>query len=493
MKSMKSFKSLVVSALLGTLAFLPFSHPGFSYDIPKNGKSHNFSDNVDVLSKVSKGVSEISEVAKKAVVFVSVSKTIKGTPYGEINPFDFFFGPGHGMVPREMPERKQKGLGSGFIIDLDKGYVITNNHVIEEADEIYLKLANGKSYAGKVLGRDQNTDVAVVQISDKNFVKKDLEQLTLGDSDQLAMGEFVIALGAPFGLEESLSFGVVSAAGRGNLDITKLGNFIQTDAAINPGNSGGPLLNTRGDVVGMNSAIYSRTGSSAGIGFAVPSNLVRQIATQLINKGSVARGYIGVTLSQELDQDIAHGLDLPEGIEGALISGVQEGGPAAKAGLEPGDVVTTINDKVVKNSQELTNTIGLMAPNTKVAMEYFHAGKKRKTNVTLQEYPSEEKLTQMRKEENKTFGLVLEALPSKNTEALRSRYRFVSNQGLLVREVTPNSPADAAGIEPGDVLLKANQLILKSPGDFEKVGGKAEKLLIKVERRGTILFASIRK
>lgn len=494
MKLVQSFRSLIIPLLTASIALGIVPSAG-AYEIPKNQKPRPFSDNVEFLNRVSKGVSEISEVAKKAVVFVSVSKTIKGSPFGEINPFDFFFGPGQGGMPRgEVPQRKQKGLGSGFIVDLDKGYVITNNHVIEEADEIYLKLANGKNYAGKVLGRDKNTDVAVVQISDKNYVKKDLESLALGDSDQLKVGEFVIALGAPFGLEESLSFGVISAAGRGNLDITTLGNFLQTDAAINPGNSGGPLLNAKGEVVGMNSAIYSRTGSSAGIGFAVPANLVRQIANQLINKGSVARGYIGVNLAQDMTPEIAESLDLPEGTEGAIVAGVLPESPAAKGGLEPGDLVTKINDQTIRTNRDLTNTIGLMAPNSKINVEYMRNGKKRSTSITLTEYPTEEKLAQTQQQGAKSFGLMLEPLPSKTMESMRSRYKFVSRQGLLVRDVEADSPAANAGFEPGDVLLKANKVSLRTQADFEKVlSAKTDKVLVQLERRGSILFASIRK
>ena len=268
----KTPKKALVCLYLSTTLLMPFQ--GFSYEIPRAPANTNVSSNIKALQQMSEGISELAANANKAVVFVSISKTIKGMPFGEINPFEFFFGPQFRGHPRgQAPERKQKGVGSGFIIDLKKGLILTNNHVIEGADEISLKLANGETYDGKVLGRDKNTDVAVVKIKDKKYNRKGLGVLNLADSKKTKVGQFVIALGAPFGLEASLSFGVISALGRGNLQITNLGNFIQTDAAINPGNSGGPLLNMDGQVIGINTAIYSRSGSSAGIGFAVPAAL----------------------------------------------------------------------------------------------------------------------------------------------------------------------------------------------------------------------------
>ena len=360
---MRGLKDFVMK--VGTPILLLISPLALAYELPES-QPHHFSAEVALLQSMSKGIAEISAEAKKAIVFVSTSKTVKGNPFGgQMNPFEFFFGP---MPYRQgsETERKEKALGSGFLVDLKKGYILTNNHVIDEADEITVKLANDESYSGKVLGRDKNTDIAIIKIKNDKFKRDGLAELTLGDSDKVQVGEFVIAVGAPFGLEASLSFGILSAAQRGNLQITNLGNFLQTDAAINPGNSGGPLLDTRGQVVGMNTAIFSRSGGSAGIGFAVPASLIRKVVPQLIDQGHLNRGYLGVRLTQELDEDINSGLGLSGDAKGALVSFVQEGTPAHKAGLMAGDVITSVEGKKVTNNSDLTNAVGLLPPGKKI-------------------------------------------------------------------------------------------------------------------------------
>ena len=486
-------RDLFISILTLSL-FLGFGTSGNGYEIPRPKESSPQSENLRFLQQLSSGVSELANISSQAIVFVSVSKTIKGMPFGEINPFEFFFGPQFRGNPRQpQPERKQKGLGSGFFIDLEKGYILTNNHVIEQADEISLKLANGHQYDAKVLGRDKNTDVAVVQIKDKDFKRDGLTALQLSDSDTIKVGEFVIALGAPFGLEASLSFGVLSAIGRGNLEITNLGNFIQTDAAINPGNSGGPLLNMKGHVIGINTAIYSRSGGSAGIGFSVPSNLVRTIATQLIESGKVARGYLGVQLSQELNEEIVSGLDLPEGTKGALVSKVQPGTPAADAKLEEGDVITKVDKRRVKNNSELRNVIGLLKPGSDVKLEIYRNGKKRFLNLELGEFPEEALASQGKNQNFGDSGLSLQRLNPAVHDDWIERYGITSKKGLLVTHVEPNSKAYNAGLKAGDVLLKVNRKSLSHPKEFRKFFKNKKKLLIQLERNGTFLFATMRK
>jgi serine protease Do len=479
------------------------------YQFP-NPDRNKYSENVRALQQISAGVAELSSEAGKGVVLISISKIVRGHPYYEVDPFDFFFGPRfRGQQPNNAPEQKQKqqaGVGSGFIIDLDKGYIITNNHVIEGADEISLKLANGSTHTGKVLGGDKNTDVALVQITDAKFKRDGLAQLSIGNSDAVKVGEFVIALGAPFGLEFSQSFGAVSATSRGNLNITSLGNFIQTDAAINPGNSGGPLINMEGLVIGMNTAIFSRSGASAGIGFAVPSNLVRSIAEQLVNKGRVARGYLGVQLSpQELDEELLNGLNLPKGTRGALVAKVEKGTPASKAGLESGDVITEVNGRPVYSGQELSNVVGLSPPQAKVPLTFYRGGKQMSTTVTLGDYDQDNLLAQRSRPDNATpgagntspadfqAGLRLEPLSKQKHAQYIEQFGIDSNAGLLVLDVDPNSKARASGIRPGDVLLKANQTPLKSVKDLLDVFKSSNKVLLQLERSGNILFASIRK
>jgi serine protease Do len=490
-------------SVLLSLALL--SKTALAYELPVPDANKRPSENVQFLQKISAGVAELSQDASKGIALISVSKIIKGRPYYELDPFDFFYGPRNRQPDPNQPAQKQQaGVGSGFIVDLDKGYIVTNNHVVEGADEIDLKLSNGETYEAKVLGSDPNTDVAVVQIKDAKFNRKNLIQLPFGSSENVKVGEFVIALGAPFGLEFSQSFGAVSATSRGNLNITNLGNFIQTDAAINPGNSGGPLLDMNGNVIGMNTAIFSRSGSSAGIGFAVPSSLVKEVALQLINKGKVARGYLGVRLGQEMDDDLASAMNLPKGLRGALVGNVEKNTPAAKAGIESGDVITEVNGRAIHSSQELQNTVGLMQPGSKVTVSYYRGGVKKSTNISLGTYsvaanptPGEEEDAPgaqpgTRGSANEA-GVKVEALSRAKHGEFIQQYGIESNHGLIVMEVDPSSKARAAGIRPGDVLLKANNVELKSPKDFTNVLGQSKKILIQLERRGTFLFASLRK
>ena len=445
------------------------------------------------LQQVSKGISKLSVHASQAIVFVSVSKTIRGRPFGEIDPFEFFFGP---QYRQRQPERKQKGLGSGFFVDLEKGYVVTNNHVIEGADEISLKLANGKVYQGKVIGRDESTDVAVVRINDDDFDRKGIKALSLGTSQSTEVGEIVIAVGAPFGLESSVSLGVLSARGRGNLDITDVGNFLQTDAAINPGNSGGPLLNSQGEVIGMNTAIYSRSGGSAGIGFAVPAELVARIVVQLINHGSFVRGYLGVTL-QPLTPDVATALGLSEDAEGAIVAYVFPDTPAKKAGLEDGDVIVKVGGKATPTYKDVMNAIGINGPGTTVEIEFFRKGKKKSAKILLGSYPSSANAPKIpsAKEAESLAGLNLEEFNPKvkSYSEWKQTFALSSSRGLLVTGVAPNSAAEAAGIRQGDLLLKADGQTLHSVSQFEKLFKKKSKILIQLERQGQYSFASIRK
>ena len=366
--------------------------PALAYTIAKPKGDGAVSKDIRAMQQISRGVADIAENANKAIVFLSVYKTVQGVPPGMVDPFEFFFGPRNRRAPQGQPpnqpsERRRGGVGSGFFIDLDKGYILTNNHVVASADEIQLKLANGKTYPGKIVGRDKNTDVAVVQVKE-DFPRDGLAQLPLGNSDRIKVGDFVVALGAPFGLEASLSFGVISALGRGSLDITKIGNFIQTDAAINPGNSGGPLLNMSGHVIGVNTAIYSRSGGYNGIGFAVPANMVRDVAEQLINDGFVRRGYLGVYL-QPIDDELHEGLGLPNNVRGTLISKISKDGPADRAGLEPGDVITEVDGQSVKESSDVVNTVGLKKPKSRLDLKIFRDGKERKIKVVIGEHPDD--------------------------------------------------------------------------------------------------------
>jgi len=512
----RGHKPLLIFVVLVLVLFAAFAVQGVrssaagNYKFPSatNGVSD---ENTALLKKISKGVAAVSEKANQAIVFVSVYKTVKGMPFGMVDPFDFFFGPGgpggqgqpdersgpNGRQGRQGPQRREGGLGSGFFIDLDRGYIMTNNHVVQDADEIQLKLANGETYEGKIVGRDRNTDVAIVQVKDKGFNRKGLTYLSFADSDKVSVGDFVLALGAPYGLEASLSFGIVSAVGRGTLDITKLGNFIQTDAAINPGNSGGPLIDVEGQVVGMNTAIYSRTGGYNGIGFAVPSNFAKSVAETLINEGKISRGYVGVGL-QPIDPELHKSLNLPKDATGSLVARVVKGGPAEKGGLEPGDVITAVDGKVVRNDSEVVNAIGLMRPGTQTDLTFLRNGKSKVAKIKVERWPSDGEQPAFagdEGEENAPAGKLgpLGMSVARLSPLLKEKYRIESDAGLVITDVKPDSPAARAGIQPGDVILQANG---KQTRDVEalsqaiKSGGA--RTLLRIERSGQFFFVPLR-
>lgn len=479
---MKKIASAIIAALM-------LASAASAYELP-NSKKPKLSSDAEHLQKISRGIAAVAGHAKRGIVFVSVEKVVKGQPFGMINPFDFFFGPGpggpQGEPGRPAPEFKQKGLGSGFFVDLEKGYVMTNNHVIEGADEISLKLDNGDTHTAKVVGRDPSTDVAVVQIQGK-FNKQGLVQLSLGDSANVTVGDICVAVGAPFGLEASISMGVVSAIGRGSLRITDLGNFIQTDAAINPGNSGGPLLNSEGEVIGINTAIYSKSGGYNGIGFAIPANMARDVANQLIDTGKVDRGYLGVLLS-EMDPDLAKEMKVPSSYKGALVRSIEPGTPADKGGLEAGDVVVTVGDQKVENVQHLRNVIGLQRPGASVKLGIIRNGSLKTLNVRLGNFADATVSSQETKESGE-FGLTL----SNPNPKLRQLYGFESKDGAVVTGVEENSGANRAGIQEGDLIVKVNDKQIRSAAEFFQYAKGKDRVLLRIERRGQYLFTPLRK
>jgi serine protease Do len=467
----------------------------FAYSLPSSQEKPLNDENIQALQKISRGVSTVAKHAERAVVFVSVYKTSRGLPPGMIDPFEFFFGnPGGGQrrgEGRQQPQKREEGLGSGFIIDLNQGYIMTNNHVVQDADEIQLKMPNGDTHEAKIVGRDPSTDVAIVQIKEKGFNKSGLTQLVLGNSDEVNVGDFSIAVGAPYGLEASVSFGIISAMGRGSLQITQMGNFIQTDAAINPGNSGGPLLNTSGQVIGMNTAIYSKSGGYNGIGFAVPSNLGRRIAEQLIGGGKVTRGYIGVGL-QPIDAELQKSLGLPKDTTGTLVARVVEGGPADKAGIEPGDVIMSVNKQQVRNESEAINAIGLMSPGSNASMMIFRNGKSKELVAKISEYPNEDgavaKTKGMNKEDS-ILGLSVQKL----TPESREKHNLDSKQGLLVASVADGSEAERVGIQAGDLIMAVNGKPVTDGAALKTlVKQSGARVLLRVERAGQYFFVPLR-
>ncbi len=413
---------------------------------------------IALLDRTAKAFAKVVQKARPAVVFIRVEKTVEKStaqgPFNYMDPFDFFndpffqrfFGP---RFHRPQPKRKfkERGQGSGFIVD-KKGYILTNNHVVGGADLIEVRLFDGREFKAKIIGTDPQSDVAVIKID----ADDDLPVLPLGDSDKLQVGEWVIAVGNPFGLSESVTVGVVSAKGRNRIGINDYEDFIQTDAAINPGNSGGPLINIRGEAIGMNTAIFSRSGGYMGIGFAIPINMAKAVMRQLIEKGKVVRGWLGVVI-QEIDEDLAKsfGLEKPEGV---LVTEVADDSPAKRGGLKQGDIILQLNGQKVKDVGDLRNRIALTPPGTKVKLLVLRDGKKKLLVVKIGEKPGETAVAGVRHSILKKLGLSIQDL----TPELAEQFGYKEGQGVLVSEVEPGSPAERAGIRAGFLIEEVNRV-----------------------------------
>ncbi len=424
-------------------------------------------DDITILSKSSKAFTSVVKKAQPAVVHIQVEKTVKGSTrnYEEFfdNPFfDHFFGPQFRRQHPQQPKRhKQQGQGSGFIISKD-GYILTNNHVVENADTITVTLDDKQKVTAKLIGSDPQTDVALIKI--KNGKK--LPTLPLGNSEALEVGEWVIAIGNPFGLSQTVTVGVVSAKGRSRVGINEYENFIQTDAAINPGNSGGPLLNIHGEVIGINSALFSRTGGYMGIGFAIPINMVKAIQDQLHTHGKVTRGWLGVAI-QDVSEDLAKSFDLDDAT-GILISEVQQDSPAKKGGLQQGDVIIKLNHVLLKDVNDLRNRIALIIPETKADFEIIRDGKKKLITVTIGEQPTDFGKISKTKDGKSTldeFGLALQDL----TPELAERLGYQEKQGVLISDVEQDNVAANAGLKPGQLIEEVNKKRVRNLKELQQV------------------------
>lgn len=403
-----------------------------------------------------------------------------GNPFGDEDPFnDFwrrFFG---GPVPRG-PQR-QRSLGSGFIIDTD-GSILTNNHVVENAQKIVVKLADDEEYEAKVVGRDVKTDIAVIKIN----TKKPLVSAPLGDSEHLDVGEWVVAIGNPFGLDSTVTAGIVSAKGR-HIGQGPYDNFIQTDASINPGNSGGPLINLRGEVIGINTAIFSRSGTNIGIGFAIPINLVKELLPQLRGKGKVTRGYLGV-LIQKVTPDIAESLGMEKGY-GALVANVSKDGPAEKAGVKVGDVIVEFDGKEIKDSGDLPIVVARTPVEKKVRMKVLRDKKEVALTVSVGELKEEEVAAAV--PEKGELGMTVQRLTPQIAESLG----LEKADGVVVTAVEPGSAADEAGIRRGDVIVEVDRKPIRSLDEYKKsIAGirKGKGVLFLVRRGESTLFLALK-
>lgn len=414
----------------------------------------------------------ILEKVRKSVVNISTKRTVKNGAYA--NPFmndpmfrDFFRG--QGQIPQE---RIQSALGSGVIISKN-GYIVTNNHVVDGADEITVSIADDKKeYSAKVIGKDEKSDLAIIKIEADN-----LNTVTFYDSDKVKVGDIVFALGNPFGVGETITQGIVSATRRSNVGIAEYENFIQTDASINPGNSGGALINSAGHLIGINSAIISRSGGNVGIGFAIPSNMVTSIATGLIDNGKYARAYLGVTIS-DVSDDMSSFYDKNFG---ALITGVEENAPAFKAGLKRGDLIIAVNNKKIESASELKNTIGSYAPSIIVSVKFLRDKKIDVVNVTL---GSLEKKIASGELEYK--GMQIQVLSSNYKQELNTNIK-----GVLVSNVEAKSEAEIAGIRKGDIIVQIENGEISTLEDFKKATESKEKKRIFIYRRGAIFAVAL--
>ncbi len=444
---------------------------------------------------------ELAENSGRAVVNISTVKIVKGQqnmprffrqgPRGQQQPFgDFFdqFERFFGQQGKPTP-REQRSLGSGFVLSAD-GYIVTNNHVVENADSIKVNLradGNGEvSYDAEVVGTDKETDLALLKIK----ADVSLPHLSFGDSDALKVGQWVMAIGNPFGLDHTVTAGIVSAKGR-TIGAGPYDNFIQTDASINPGNSGGPLLNMDGEVIGINTAIIA-TGQ--GIGFAIPSRLARQVIDQLKEYKTVKRGWLGVSI-QDVDANAAKALDLKEA-KGALVSSVNPGDPADKSGIKAGDVIVALDGVEVEDASDLTRKIGDLLPGEKVRVKVWRKGKARELTLVLGERNAERvaKAHSGGAPEEPSEGILgLSVRPVTESEA--QALELDGTAGLLVVEVADGSPAAGNGMAPGDVILEANGKPVNSVGDLQDVikGDAKEKgvLMLLIKRQGRNVFRTI--
>ncbi len=385
------------------------------------------------------------------------------------SPFeDLFRDFGAPRAPRSQPspeprERPLQDMGSGVIVDAS-GVVITNHHVIDNADRIVINLSDGRELDAEVEGTDPESDIAVLRIQD---VPDDLQAISFGDSDGLRLGESVIAIGNPFGLSGTVTLGIISAKGRVDVGLLDYENFIQTDAAINPGNSGGALINLDGDLIGINTAILTRSGGYQGVGFAIPSNMVEMVMDGLLEDGSVARGWLGVVI-QSLTPELSEALELDDDVEGVIVSDVQPGSPADDIGIARGDLITSIDGRGVSTSQELRNTVGLRSPDDEVEIEYIRDGHSQRATVTLGSSRDMEAYAERGssggRADSGIEGLRLQALD----QELRRQMRIPDaiRSGVVVAEIEGGSAASRYDLREGDIILEVNRRAVTSVEEF---------------------------
>jgi len=427
--------------------------------------------------------------AQPAVVSIASTKVVKISGDEGLSPlfddpmFRQFFGDGPQNRSGKQREQREQGLGSGVIVAPD-GYILTNNHVIDGANEIKVYTSDKRELKARVIGADPKTDIAVVKVEAKN-----LPTLPFADSSQAQVGDIVLAIGNPFGVGQTVTMGIISATGRGNLGIEDYEDFIQTDAAINPGNSGGALINASGQLIGINTAILSRAGGNQGVGFAVPANLARTVMNHLLKDGKVVRGYLGVMI-QPVTPEIAKAFNLADA-RGALVGEVTPDGPAARAGLAQGDVIIELNGVRVDDNRELRLKISQLAPGSTIRLKLIRDGNPREINITLGELPNEKKdASDGKPESDSPDGLSVENL----TPQIARQLELQANaSGVVVTGVQDGSRADEAGLRRGDVIQQVNRRPVNNVVEFERAMKQAgdKSIVLLVNRNGHASFVAL--
>ncbi|MGE5239974.1 MAG: DegQ family serine endoprotease [Chloroflexota bacterium] len=436
-------------------------------------------DPTEVLEKFGDAMVKVAEKAKPAVVNISTSKTVKTQrhPFFDDPFFKRFFG--EGGMPQK---RKVTNLGSGVIASAD-GYILTNNHVIEGAEDILVKLADNREFKGKVIGTDPRTDIAVIKIE-----ASDLPTVPWADSDKLHVGQVVLAIGNPYGLNQTITMGIISALGRSGLGITDYEDFIQTDAAINPGNSGGALVNTKGELIGINTAIFSTSGGYQGIGLAIPSNMVRSVIDSIINQGKVVRGWLGVQI-QQLTPELAKQFDLKDD-HGVLLVDIVEGGPAEKSGLKRGDVLIEYDGKKVDTPVNLRNLVAATKPGTQVKVVVLREGKPVTIGVTIEELRSDQQAAAGVSLDNALRGVSVQDLTDQILQSLGITKKI---KGVIITNIEEDSPSSGA-ITKGDIIVEINRKPVENLSEYNAAASKIEKdqgIVLLIVRNGIYQYVTI--
>ena len=467
---------------------------GYSFSASQASSAPTSIPAAAVITTPANGFTDVARQVTPAVVNITTVMTEKvsdsfSVPDELRDRMEEFFGKPfdprrRGPQPPGEHRGPRRGQGSGVIISAD-GYVLTNNHVIAKAQEVSVTLPDKREFKGKIVGADPKSDLAVVKINASN-----LPAIPWGDASQLQVGEYVLAVGNPFGLNSTVTLGIVSAVGRGHMGITQYEDFIQTDAAINPGNSGGALVNTRGELVGINTAIFSQTGGYQGVGFAVSTTMAKPIYESLIKTGKVVRGYLGIGL-QDLNQDLATSFSMKDS-KGALVSDVKEDSPADLAGLKQGDVIIEYQGNPVEDGVALQRMVTRTTIGSKVPLKVIRDGRERELTVRVGEQPDQRRVEKAEVGQNEyaLAGLSVEDLDRDTARELGLKGK---TQGVVVTKVEPDSGAEKAGLMPGDVIREVNRQPVKSVKDFENVSAhmkKGENVLILVNRQGNALFLS---